>query len=141
MSYVERELREELNTLSKEIFGVSSKWQKLMKGMRIKATKTVEEVVPGEEVTVKHADGTETKEMTPATTRTVQVPLLTEHGAEYSVVEYKTAEEVLEQLKDMKVQLDNFRAQMKAQQEEQAAKKAQADAEAKVKEAAVGSAV
>jgi hypothetical protein len=146
--YIEREVREELNKLSKEIFGVSSRWQKFLKGIPQTVTREVEEVVPAEMKTVKNEDGTETQvEVTPATTKLVQipVPLMNKDGVpfakSYKTTKTSTVEEVREILLNMKKQLDDLRAQMKKQQEEKEAAEAQAKAEASVREAGTGSAV
>lgn len=123
-----RELREELKALSKEVFGASSKWQKMMEYNHVLTTK-IKETVPG----VDGAPDTEVEK---------EVPLLVEGTkVKQSVRRYRTPEEVLELLRSFKAKRDEFIANMKAQQE--AAKKAkeeQAQA-AKIQEELAGSAL
>jgi len=126
---VSREERLELNALSKEIFGVSSKWQKLISdGVTKVLTRKTTETVPGE-------NGE------PDTTFEVEVPVLTKSGAKQSYVHRMTVEEVKEMLSNLKAQRDAFFAEQKRLQEEAAAKKAQEDLEKSVHKEAMGSAV
>ena len=79
---IPRALREELNALSKEVFGVPSKWQKILKdGTTSVLTRRTTETVPG-------------KDGEPATTRPVDVPILTEHGAKQLVTKHYTVDEI-----------------------------------------------
>lgn len=153
--FIDRATREELNALSKEIFGSASRWKKFVDGVPQTVTREVEETVPAEFETRTDENGVETQvEVKAAETKKVQVPVLINpnplnkknpDGHVYKTIKRYTIEETRQMLLDMKVQLDNFRAQMKAQQEEQAAKqaaeKAQKDAEAAVRDAAHGSAL
>ncbi len=116
--YVDRKIREELNALSKEIFGVSSKWQKLVDGVYQTVTRDVEEAVPAEFETQKNQDGTETQvQVKAATTRTVKVPVpfLDKNGRDtsnskgYKAIKRYTLEEIHAQLLDMKTQLDIYK--------------------------------
>lgn len=126
---ITRAEREELKALSLEIFGVSSKWKKLLdNGITKQLTKTVVETVPGE-------NGE------PDTTREVEVPVLTESGATQSYTKYLSVEEVRDLLLDLKAKRDAFLAERKAKMEEAQAKKAQEDAANKVHEELRGSAV
>lgn len=126
---IPRELRKELDQLSKEVFGVSSRWQKILKeGVQQLLTKTVTETVPG-------GDGG------PDSTKTVQVPILTDHGAKQIVTKRFTLEEVHAMLLDYKKQVDAFRAAQKAQREEQLKKQQEEQLLKAVQEAANGSAV
>ncbi len=102
-----RNERKELDALSKEIFGSSNRWKKLIeKGYSELVTRTVQEVVPGEE-------GKE------ATTREVKVPVLTESGGRQSRVKYHTVESIQAFMLDMKAKLDAFKAEMKKKEDEQ----------------------
>jgi hypothetical protein len=126
---IARELRMELNQLSKEVFGVSSKWQKILRdGTTQVLTRTVKETVPG-------------KEGEEPTVKEVQVPILTEYGAKQLVTTRYTLEEVHQMLLGYKVQLENFRTIAKQQQEEKAAKEAEHKALKDVHDTAYGSAV
>lgn len=109
MSDIPRKDREELNALSKEIFGVSSKWQKFARGISELVTKTVKEVVPGD----KGAPDTE---------RNVTVPVLTLEGAKQYKIKVYSVEEIREMLLKYKVQRDQIIAEMNAAE---ALKKAQ----------------
>lgn len=126
---IPRELRNELNALSKEVFGVSSRWQSLLKkGTSQLITRKTTEVIPG-------------KEGEEPTTKEVEVPVLTPYGAKQFTQKYYTVDEVHQVLLDFKAQLDTIKAQMKQQQEEKIAKEAQEKALKEVQEAANGSAV
>lgn len=117
--YLEREVRDQLKALSKEIFGSQSKYQKLLdKGSTELLTKTVVETVPGE-------NGQ------PDTQKEVKVPVLTQDGVKQFVQVYYTPESLLEKMVEIKNVRDKFMADMKAQQEEAEAKKA---AEEKLKD-------
>lgn len=122
-----REQRELLKALSTEIFGVSSRYQKLYEGQEL-VTKTVTETVPGE-------NGA------PDTQKEVKVPVLAANGAKQFRVVRRSTEEVLELLQGFKVKRDEFLAQMKQQQEEAQAAKAAEDLAKKVQEDFGGSAL
>jgi len=120
MMQVNRTDRKELDALSKDIFGVSSRWQKLVeKGYSELVTEEKTETVPAE------------KEGDEPTTRQVKVPILTSFGAKQYVIKRHTLESVKEFLLEQKTQLDNIRAQIKKHQEEQKAKE---DAENRAKQ-------
>lgn len=123
-----RAQREELKALSKEVFGVSSKYQKLMDGVRETVTKEVEEEVPGE-------DGAE------PTKRTVKVAVLDEQGIKKTVIKRYSFEEVRDLLLGFKTKLEAFRAEQMKAQEEAAAKKAQEELQSEVHKKLSGSAV
>lgn len=111
-SEIGRAEREELNALSKEVFGASSRWQKLVNnGYGKLLTEEVTELVPGK---------TDEEE---STERKTQVPLRRADGAMQSVQEYHTVESVKAFMLERKAQIDAFRAQLKKMQEEQQAKK------------------
>lgn len=99
--------KQELNKLSKEIFGSSSRWTKLVdKGYRQVITEEVTEYVPAE-------DGGE------GTTRTVKVPVKTKSGAfQYQYNRY-TPESMKVYLLQLKSQLDEYIDAVKKQKEAQ----------------------
>ena len=99
-----RKEREELNALCKEVFGVSSKWQKLHKGVPELVTKTITETVPGE----KGA---------PDTTKEVIVPVLEANGAKRYKVKFYSFEELKKMVLDAKKQRDDYMAKIKAAQD------------------------
>jgi hypothetical protein len=103
--FIERKVREELNALSKEVFGVASRWQKFIDGVKEPVTKVVTETVPGE----KGAPDT-TREMT------VQVPYGNSKKPQYVIKRY-TPEETKELLLKIKKERDEYLAKMKEQQE------------------------
>lgn len=108
----DRKTRLELDALSKDVFGVSSRWQKLVnKGYKEQVTEEVTETVPAE------------KEGEAPTTRQVQVPVKTAFGAFQYVIKRHTVESVAVYLAEQKVQLDNIRAMITKQNEEAKAKK------------------
>lgn len=114
----DRKTRNELDTLSKDVFGSSSRWQKLVtKGYTEQVTEEVTETVPSD------------KEGEPPTTKQVSVPVKTAFGAFQSVTKYHTIESVKEFLLEQKAKLDSIRAQIAKQREEALAKqKAEEDA-------------
>ena len=123
------ELRKEMDALSKEIFGVSSRWQKILKtGNKQLLTKTVKEVVPA-------TDGQE------ATTKDVEVPVLTDHGFKQSIIKNYTLDEVHQMLLLAKAQVDAFRAAQKQQEEEKVKAEAEHNALKNLHESTYGSAV
>lgn len=126
---VDRKTRLELNALSKDVFGVSSKWQKLVeKGYLEEVTEEVTETVPAE------------KEGDAPTTKTVRVPVLTASGGKQSLLKRYTVETVREFLLERKKTLDTLRALLKKQHEDKLAK-AKEEAEAKkINDANAGSA-
>jgi glycyl-tRNA synthetase beta subunit len=126
---MERQTREEMNALSKEVFGASSRWQKLVrKGYSKVVTRQVEETVPAEK------EGEEPK------TIMVDKPVLTESGAKQLTQHFHTEESVLELMKNLKAQRDTyFAAVKKAQDDQKAAKDKQALME-KIQHQAAGSA-
>ena len=115
---ITRAEREELNALSKEVFGVSSKWQKFFKGVSELYTKTVKEVVPGD----KGA---------PDTTKEVTVPVLLDGAKQYKTKAY-SVDECRTLLLQAIAQRDAYLAEMKKQQElAEIAKKVQEQAAGK----------
>jgi hypothetical protein len=113
--------REELNALSKEVFGASSRWQKLVtNGYSELVTQQVIEEVPAE----KAGDA--------PTTREVTAPLLRADGARQSVTKYHTVESIRAYMVERKAKIEEIRAAIKKQQEEARAKKAQEELALKV---------
>src|SRR5580693_10476931 len=108
---ITRAERKELDLLSKDIFGSSSRWQKLInKGYDEMVTEEVEETVPAE------------KEGEEPTKRMVKVPVLAPNGTHKFVRKYHTIESVLEFMVEQKKQLDIVRAQIAKQRDELIAK-------------------
>lgn len=120
-----REQREQMKALSTEVFGKSSRYQKMFVYNDV-LTHEVDEVVPG-------VDGAED------TTKKVRVPLLY-NGSKQSRQKYRTVEQVIQLLQEFKAKRDEFMAQMKAQQEAAAAKEAELAAK-KLQEELGGSAL
>lgn len=124
-----RAQREELKELSKEVFGASSRYAKLMStGYHEMVTEEISEIVPGE-------DGK------PDTERMVKVPVKTASGALQYVQKYHTADSVMAYMIQCKVILDKFKADMAKKQADEAAAKAQEEANKKTHEELSGSAV
>lgn len=102
---ITRVTRNELNELCKEIFGVPSKWRKVLeKGTSELMTRTIKENVPGE-------NGA------PDTVKEVLVPILTDYGAKQKYRKYYTVDELLNLLRDLKAQKIAFLAKQKSDQE------------------------
>lgn len=123
---ITRNERDQLKALSKEVFGVSSKYQRFLDGVSETITHEVEEEVPGE------GDA-------PATTRKVRVPTLSPTGSKQTRMKIYTVQETLDLLLGFKAQRDTF---IKAQvdlQIEQAAKKEQEELQKKVQDELAGS--
>ena len=105
---VSKKERKELDELSKNVFGSSSRWQKLIgKGYTEQVMKDVVETVPPE------------KEGDEPTTRTVQVPVKTESGMDLYVTKYHTTESVKKYMEEQKEVLEKLRVQIKEMQENQ----------------------
>lgn len=125
-----RQLKEELNGLSKEVFGASSRWQKLVTNGYVKpVTREEEEIVPAE----KAGDL--------PTTRTVQVPVKRADGAPLSTTEHHTVESIHKYMLDRKAQLELIRAEIKRQQDAARAKREQEKLANTVHQELAGSAV
>lgn len=119
--------RKELDTLSKTLFGSSSRWQKLIdKGYDELVTEEVEESVPSE------------KEGEAPTVKKVQAPVLSAAGARQYVRKYHTLDSIVVFLNEQKEQFDKLvqaRNELIAQiNAENEAKKAKEDAEKLAKE-------
>lgn len=99
--YIEKELREEFNRLSKEVFGVSSKWKGLLDhGQKVLVTEKVTETIPGE-------NGA------PDETKTVEVAVK-QNGVNVYTVKYYTVEEIHQLLLDYKKNRDDMIARIEA---------------------------
>lgn len=114
---ITRKDREELNALSKEVFNVSSKWQKFFRGVPELVTKTVKETVPGD-------NGA------PDTEKEVVVPVLLDGAKQYKTKAY-SIEDCRKLLLDAKKRRDEYLAKIKEQQ-------ALAEVQKKVQEQAAG---
>lgn len=116
--------RKELDLLSKDIFGSSSRWQKLVdKGYTEAVMEDVEEEVPAE------------KEGEAPTKQMVKKPVLV-NGAQKLVKKWHTVESVLAYMVEQKAQLDVIRAKMAQQREDFFAKLKLEQEAQKVKEEA-----
>jgi ethanolamine ammonia-lyase large subunit len=112
---ISRKERLELDALSKEVFGASSRWQKLVtKGHPELVTEEVDEVIVPE------------KEGDPVTKK-VQVPVKTHFGANQYKPKHYTVETIREYMLDQKKQFEEIRAKIKQMQEEERVKKAAED--------------
>lgn len=121
-----RAVREVMKQLSMEVFGKSSRYQKLFEYDQVKTHK-IKETVPGE-------NGE------PDTEVEKEVPLLF-NGSKQSTRKYRSVEEVLQLMIDFKAKRDAFMAQMEQQKAEAKAKQ-EAEAQAKkVQEELGGSAL
>lgn len=118
--------KQEMNALSKEVFGSSSRWQKLVnKGFAELVTEEVEETIPADEN--GENGGVEV----------VRKPVLRSDGAKQSVMTRHTVESVKELMLKMKSARDQYLARLKTSQEEaRKAQEAQAAAQAVHKELA-----
>jgi uncharacterized protein YdiU (UPF0061 family) len=125
---ISRELKEELSQLSKDVFGSRSRWIKLVeKGYDELETEEVEQEVPG-------------KDGAPPTKQTVSKPKLRK-GVPYYVRKRHTVESIKALMLDRKEKIKQFNellAQMKKDQEKQAAEKKLIE---KVQEEAAGGAL
>lgn len=130
ISDLSRAERDELNALSKDVFGASSRWQKLVnKGYAELKTTEVTELVPGK---------TDEEE---ATERKVMVPLKTDFGAHQSTHLHHTVESVRAFMVERKKQLDEIRAEIKRRQDEARAQREKEQLVQKVHTELQGSAV
>jgi hypothetical protein len=125
---IPKKLRLELNALSKEVFGVPSKWQKFLeKGTNQIITRRVTRTIPGE-------NGAE------PTTQEVDEPILSSSGTKQSTSKIYTVEEIHALLLNYKGQIDQIKAMQKQQQEAQKAKQESDRTIQHVKDLAQGSA-
>jgi hypothetical protein len=124
-----REQREQLKALSAEIFGKSSRYQKLFVYDQV-LTRKIKEVVPGENGAPDTEVEKEVPILAPGTTKVKQ-----------SVRRYRTVEEVIKLLQDFKAKRDEYIANMKKAQDEAKAKKDAEDQAKKIQEELGGSAL
>lgn len=110
---INRKQRQELNALSKEVFGTSSRWQKVVdKGYLELLTEEKEVEYPST------TGGENVKNMT-------KVPVLTSFGAQQIKRIYHTVESIKEYMLEQKKAMDNVRAQIAQIQEQERKKKEQ----------------
>lgn len=122
--------RQELKKLSLEVFGSSSRWQKIMNnGTPRVVTETVAEVVPG------------TNPGDPDTVRQVEVPVKYDGKGGVYEVQRHTETSVRELMLGMKKKQEELREQIFKAQMEQMAKRAQEELEKKVQNDSAGSAL
>lgn len=120
--------KQELNALSKEVFGVSSRWQKLVKnGYSEVITEEVEELVPSDVL------GEEPK------TEKVRKPVLRADGAKLSTTKRYTVESVKELMLKLKTAREEYLARLKKMQEEAKAAQEKQDLAKKIHVEATGS--
>lgn len=120
----------ELNELSRDVFGASSRWRKMIyPGVAEIVMEDVKELVP------RNDDSGESDE------QDVQVPVKRRDGAMISVIKHHTADSIRDYMINRKAELDNLRANMEALQVEAKVKKEQEELEKKVHADLVGSAV
>lgn len=130
MSTLSRVKREELNALSKEVFGASSRWQKLIeKGIAEVVTEKVTEYVPSED---GEGEGT---------TKQVDVPVRRKDGAIMSTTKHFDENTVKEYMLERKAKLMEFQAMLDKLKADEAAKKEQAELEKHVQTELAGSAI
>ena len=126
--------REAMSVLSKQVFGSRNSWRKILeKGMLDVQTRTITETVPGE-------DGA------PDTTRQVQVAISSSNGKPIKISRYFSETELLGYMTERKDSFDAMMAQFQAQQDALVAKEkadkaaqAQADLQSRIHEFAAGS--
>lgn len=125
------EEKTELNDLSREVYGSSSRWQKLInKGYAKLVTEETTEYVPNPEDEEKEG-----------TTQKVNVPVLYKNGAKQSVQTYHTVDSVKAEMVDRKAKLEEIRALIKKQQDEARAKREQEEFVKKAIQDTTGAAV
>lgn len=118
-------VRDELDTLSLEVFGTKSRWKKLLdRGYTELLTEEVTEYVPGE-------DGKEGE------TKKVNVPVK-RNGMSVYVTKYHTVESVKETLLKLKEQKEKLQEEIRKMQEEQAKREAEKELAAQVQKEAGG---
>jgi hypothetical protein len=123
---VTRKDREFLNVLSKEVYGTSSRWGKIVRnGVVELVTQEISEIVPG-------VDGA------PDTEKVQKVPVKRDEGALQSTVKHYSVEEVKVLMVERKIKLDEFNAMVEKNRKEVAARKVLSD---KITREASGTAV
>lgn len=120
----------ELNALSKEVFGATSRWQKLVNdGYSRLLTEKVQELVPSE------------KEGQEGRTVESDAPVKRADGAYQSVLTRHTVESIRTYMAERKAQLDSIRAAMKKNYDDAQAQKAKEALAMKIHEELQGSAL
>lgn len=122
--YIDRKTKEELNALSKSVFGTTSKWRKMME-------LGVSEIVQEDTKKLVVKDGKEEYE-------TIKTPVMHKDQLVVNRLKRYTIDEVREFMLMVKDRQEQFREAMKRVEEEQ---KAKAAAKQTVAEEASGSAV
>lgn len=126
---MDHKTKEELKALSKEVFGASSRWEKLVKkGYSEVLTEEVTEMVPS------------SKEGEPDTEQKIKKPVLRSDGSLQSVTKYHTPDSVRTAMVDMKARRDAYLEAVKKAREEQRLAKEKLEMSQKVQELAGGSA-
>lgn len=126
---VDFKTKQELNALSKEVFGTSSRWQKLVeKGYSEVLTEEVEETVPAE------------KEGEDPTVQKVTKPIKTASGGFQSVTKRHTIDSVRELMLKIKQQREDYVVRFKKMQEEQKAAQEKMELAKKIHDETSGSA-
>lgn len=126
--YLTKEEREELSTLSKEVFGTRSQWHKMItKGMPELITKKVVKDVANEAGEIVQEESTEA--------------ILTTSGRQQFSTKYYTVESVMEYMLALKAQRDEIIAMINKQNEERKAKAEQEKALMEVNNQGGGSAL
>lgn len=122
-----RETKERLDKLSKEVFGATSRWRKLVeKGYSEQVMDELDDIVPGE-------NGE------PDTVKQVKVAHRRADGAYMHVHKRHTLESVEAWMLDLKKKRDEFLAMIEKQRQEQEAKRQQAALESQVHNEIAGS--
>jgi hypothetical protein len=128
-SMMTRNERKELNALSLEVFGSSSRWQKFVtKGHPEMISEEKEEIVPPEH------------EGESSTTRKVQVPIKTDFGAVQFTTKHYTVEGIRKLMIEQKAALAELKIRVQKYQEEVAAARAAEDKARELHETSAGSA-
>lgn len=126
---VDYKTRQELNALSKEVFGTSSRWQKLVNNGHLELlTCEVSETIPSDVAGVE------------PTVQKVSKPILTDSGARQSVNKRYTVESVRELMLGIKEKRDAHAEKMKTLQAEAKAAQEKAELIKKIHADAAGSA-
>ena len=107
-----RNEREELNALSSKVYGRSSRWQKLIRGVPVVALREGVEQVPAH--TVTNEDGTTTE--VEATTRNVQRTIKHGNNGVLMTMERLSLQEVYTRMTQISAFIDTVRANQAAKE-------------------------
>lgn len=128
---ITKQMRQELGVLSKDVFGSSSRWEKLVdRGYTDAVTQEVDEVVPAEK------EGDE-----PTTKKTRQLVSATKNGGTLYRLYFHDVDSIKTYMLERKVQLDNIREMMRKSQEEAKQKAVDAEEAKKLQDKVGGSAI